>query len=108
VGWDNPSRTLRRGLGQPLAQIIVGWDDPSRNLRRGLGQPLAQIIVGWDNPSRNLLRGLGRPLTHIAVGWDNPSRKPFLSRAGLTPRVPHGLGFNPPPIGFPKSTSCSC
>jgi hypothetical protein len=95
VGWDNPSRNLRRGLGQPLAQLVVGWDNPSRNLRRGLGQPLAQLVVGWDNPSRTLRRGLGQPLTQIIVGWDNPSQKHLSSRAGITPRAPNGLGFTP-------------
>ena len=75
--------------------IVMGWDNPSHTLCRGLGQPLAQLVVGWDNPSRNLLRGLGQPLTHIVVGWDNPSRKPVLSRAGITPRALHGLGFTP-------------
>jgi hypothetical protein len=75
--------------------FVVGWDNPSRKIRRGLGQPLAQIVVSWDNPSRKLCRGLGQPLAQIVVGWDNPSRKHLSSRAGITPRAPQGLGLTP-------------
>ena len=79
----------------PRAPFVAGWDNPSRKVLLAGTTPHANFVVGWDNPSRNLLCGLGQPLTHIVVGWDNPSRKPFLSRAGLTPRAPHGLGFTP-------------
>ncbi len=75
--------------------FVVGWDNPLRSLRRGLGQPLAQLVVGWDNPLRKLRRGLGQPLTQIIVGWDNPSQKHLSSRAGITPHAPNGLGFTP-------------
>ena len=106
LGWDNPSHKLHCGLGQPLrtfswagttphASFVVGWDNPSCTSSWAGTTPHAPFVVGWDNPSRNLLRGLGQPLTHIVVGWDNPSRKPVLSRAGITPRTLHGLGFTP-------------
>ena len=42
AGWDNPSRILHHGLGQPLVHP----------LSRAGTTPRASFVADWDNPSR--------------------------------------------------------